>query len=116
MHKEGASGYVTKNLNRSELTMAIEKTGKGEKYFNIRLEDPKEENGTNELDNPPRKLTPVQHEIITLLAKGNNHKEVATIAKISTSNVEKTLKLLRNKFNVKNNLELINHLIEIGEM
>jgi len=116
MYKEGATAYVSKKTPRSELKMVIEKAAKGEKHFNIKLEELNQERVTKEVDIPSLSLTPVQQEIITLLARGLKHKEVAVLIKISTSKVEKTLNLLRNQFKVKNNLELINLLSEKGEI
>ena len=116
MYKEGATAYVSKKTPRSELKMVIEKAAKGEKHFNLKLEELKQERETKEVDLPSSSLTPVQQEIITLLARGLKHKEVAALIKISTSKVEKTLNLLRNQFKVKNNLELINLLSEKGEI
>jgi DNA-binding NarL/FixJ family response regulator len=116
MFKEGATAYVTKKTPRSELKMVIEKAAKGEKYFNIKFEEPNQVQGAIEVSFPSVSLTPVQQEIITLLAKGLKHKEVAATIKTSTSTVEKTLKLLRKQFKVRNNLELINLLSEKGEI
>ena len=116
MFKEGATAYVSKKTQRSELKMVIEKAAKGEKHFNLKLEELNQERETKEVDLPSSSLTPVQQEIITLLARGLKHKEVAALIKISTSKVEKTLNLLRNQFKVKNNLELINLLSEKGEI
>jgi DNA-binding NarL/FixJ family response regulator len=116
MFNEGATAYVTKKTPRTELKMVIEKASKGEKYFNIKLEEPNQVQGTIEVDFPSVILTPVQQEIITLLAKGLKHKEVAATIKTSTSTVEKTLKLLRKQFKVRNNLELFSLLSEKGEI
>jgi len=116
MFKEGATAYVSKKTQRSELKMVIEKAAKGEKHFNLKLEELNQERETKEVDLPSSSLTPVQQEIITLLARGLKHKEVAALIKISTSKVDKTLNLLRNQFKVKNNLELINLLSEKGEI
>lgn len=116
MFKEGATAYVSKKTPRSELKMVIEKAAKGEKHFNIKLEEPNQVLETKDVDIPSVSLTPVQQEIITLLARGLKHKEVAAIIKTSTSKVEKTLNLLRGQFKVRNNLELINLLSEKGEI
>jgi DNA-binding NarL/FixJ family response regulator len=117
MFREGAMAYVSKKTPRSELKMIIEKVDRGEKHFNIKLEEPNQEQEKKDADIPPlESLTPVQQEIIRLLAKGLKHKEVAGIIKISTSSVEKTLNLLRDRFKVKNNLELISLLSEKGEI
>jgi DNA-binding NarL/FixJ family response regulator len=51
---------------------------------------------------------------VILLAKGYAHKQIAAALNLSASNVEKTLKLLRKKLNVKNNLEMIAHLTSQG--
>lgn len=117
MFREGAMAYVSKKTPRSELKMIIEKVARGEKHFNIKLEEPNQEQEKKDADIPPlESLTPVQQEIIRLLAKGLKHKEVAGIIKISTSSVEKTLNLLRDRFKVKNNLELISLVSEKGEI
>lgn len=116
MFREGAMAYVSKKTPRSELKMIIEKVTRGEKHFNIKIEEPNQGQATNDVDIPSVSLTPVQQEIITLLSRGLKHKEVAAIIKTSTSKVEKTLNLLRGQFKVRNNLELISLLSEKGEI
>ena len=116
MFKEGATAYITKKTPRAELKMVIEKAARGEKHFNIKLEDSVKQSEIDDLNFHPVKLTPVQQEIISLLGKGLRHKEIAEIIKISPSMVEKTLKQLREQFKVKNNFEMFSLLSEQGEI
>jgi DNA-binding NarL/FixJ family response regulator len=104
MFKEGAMGYVIKNASRNELMTVIHKAACGENTINIKLEE--QDEMTTGSDIPSSDITPGQQQIIMLLAKGLNHKEVAKIMNTSSSTIDKSLKLLRNQFNVKNNLEL----------
>ncbi len=116
MFKEGATAYVSKKIPRSELKIVIEKAARGEKYFNFLFEEPNQKLEPDNVYSPLASLTPVQQEIIKLLARGLKHKEVATTIKISTSAIEKMLKHLRDEFKVKNNLELFSLLSEKGEI
>jgi len=106
MYKEGAMAFVSKKASRTELKTIIEKAARGEKTFNVKLEDSIQKVKDPNDDHPSDSLTPVQHELIILLASGLNQHEVASTMNISVSTLEKTLKSLRKKFQVKSNIEL----------
>jgi DNA-binding NarL/FixJ family response regulator len=105
MYKEGAEGYLTKKASRSEIRSAINLVMKGEKVFPITMDQLIEEEIA--YPNEKTKLSPMQKEILKMLSKGINHKEIANTLSFSISNLEKSMKALRAQYQVKNNIELI---------
>ena len=52
-------------------------------------------------------IIPINREILRLLIKGLNHKEIGKEVSLSRTKVENILKEMRDHFHVKTNLELI---------
>ncbi|MEI6898766.1 MAG: response regulator transcription factor [Bacteroidota bacterium] len=115
MLKEGAMAYLTKKATRAELKSAIEKSAKGEGYFPVDLEQITNETKDEGLNNEQNKLPPMQLEILQMMSIGLKQNDIGKALNISTSSIEKTLKALRVRFNVKNNLALFSLLNERGE-
>ena len=114
MYEEGATAYLTKNADRIELKKVIEMAMKGQSFFNINLDEENRKELDEQTGEPKPSLTPMQHEIVVMLSNGMNHKTVSLELMISPSFVQKNLKLLRKTYKVKNNVELISHLINHG--
>jgi DNA-binding NarL/FixJ family response regulator len=114
MMDEGAHAYVTKDATREELKITIQKVAKGEILF-IGTSNGKMSNAGVSVSNSKEiSLSPIQVEIVTLLAEGLTHKKIADRIGISLSLVEKILKNIRTKFRTANNIELIKYLTENG--
>jgi len=109
MYDEGVRAYLTKNASRPEIKTAIEKVMKGERVFPVSFDQVTgRKSATKEVTEST--FTPVQKEILAMLARGLTHKEIANSLLISASNVEKTLKALRLRYKAKNNIELLSWL------
>jgi DNA-binding NarL/FixJ family response regulator len=116
MINEGANTYITKDTNRDELKIAIQKAAKGELYYSG---DPDLMTPKNEGENSSPEtidISPLQLEIVYSLFEGKSHVEISENVHLSLSKIEKILKNLRKSFNVKNNLELINKLTQSGKL
>jgi DNA-binding NarL/FixJ family response regulator len=114
MMREGALTYITKDANREDLKIAIQKAGKGEVFYYGKME-PIDKEGTGEdLSFSRVKITPPQREIVNLLSNGLSHNEISEQTGISRSMIEKILKELRKSFMAKNNNELIKKLTLAG--
>ncbi|MEI6683247.1 MAG: response regulator transcription factor [Bacteroidota bacterium] len=114
MIEEGAITYITKDVSREELKTAIQKAARGEIYYFGQI-DAVEEKSEGESQDPPRpELTPVQKQIIGLLAEGLTHKDISSRTGLSRSLIEKILNALRASLNVKNNVELVRVLTKKG--
>jgi DNA-binding NarL/FixJ family response regulator len=112
MMSAGVQGYVTKEALRPDLKSAIQRVAVGKVWFPRVLEENDLEVTIRETHEPEMRLTPAQRKILSLLAKGNNHKEIAGILNIKVKNIEKILSILRKNFKAKTTVELIKVLTE----
>ena len=80
----------------------------GQAVFSVSIETFDKEKGfTSSSMGISNILTNYQHELLTLLAHGLPQHDIATNLGITRSTVEKSLKYLRQKFELKTNAELI---------
>ena len=107
MFNEGAIAYLNKRVKRAEIKAAVENAAKNESYFPVTMSQVTEKKNVGSDKKEKKILTPVRKEILVLLSKGYTHKAIAKHLCISESKVDKTLRTLRNKFDVNNNLELL---------
>ena len=111
--KEGASGYVLKNTNKSELLEAIRTVSKGESYFSqevmetiMRSMMKKQKVEKARLANFPV-ISRREQEVLTLIAQEYTTKEIADKLYVTLKTVESHRSSLLNKFNVRNAVGLI---------
>ncbi len=111
MLEAGAKGYVTKNVERKELVLAIHTLIKGEYYFSKNL--PKDIKAWFERENNPKEknLTRREKEILLLLAKGRTSTEMATELKISKYTIDTHRKNIHKKLGIKSNTGLVNYVL-----
>jgi len=111
--KIGVSGYILKNVERSELEKAILTVHKGGRYFSAVV--------TNILvDSMPRnestileEISPREKEVLELVAKGRSTKQIADQLNISTRTVESHRINMLKKMKVNNSAELIKKSLEL---
>jgi DNA-binding NarL/FixJ family response regulator len=105
MIRNGATGYVTKNSNKTEMYDAIRAVMKGDKYICAEIQ----KNITNQLlvddeDNKLSKLTEREIEIIKLIKEGCTNKEIAEKLFLSPRTVETHRARILKKLDIKNSL------------
>jgi DNA-binding NarL/FixJ family response regulator len=75
--KAGARGYLTKDATRAEIVGAIRSVARGELYFPkeiaLRLVEREGRSG----------LSPREHDVLLMMAKGLTNKEIASVMEIS---------------------------------
>ncbi len=105
MMENGASGYLLKNAERTEITEAIKQAIKGGTYLSREVNETLKavEEGRN--DKPA--LTRREKEVLELIADGLNSQEIAEKLFIGVSTIDTHRKNLLAKFNVKNTASLI---------
>lgn len=105
MMENGASGYLLKNAERSEIKEAIQLAVKGGTYLSREVNETLKavEEGRN--DKPA--LTRREKEVLELIADGLNSQEIADKLFIGVSTVDTHRKNLLTKFGVKNTALLI---------
>ena len=119
MMETGASGYLLKNINKSELSEAIRKVYSGKIYIsdeatNSLLDKEKLEVKTAQLDESVEELTKREIEILKLIAEGYSNTEIGGILYISPRTVDTHRTNIMKKLNVKNIAGLIKYAIQVG--
>ncbi len=111
--KIGVSGFILKNVERSELEKAILTVYRGGRYFsamvtNILVDSlPRNESATLE------EISPREKEVLELVAKGKSTKQIADQLSISTRTVESHRINMLKKMKVSNSAELIKKALEL---
>ena len=109
----GALGYVLKHSAHSELQQAVEKVLLGEIFITEKIA--KElENVSHSRQNPLRKLSTRQREVLQLLAEGKSAKEVADILFLSPRTVEFHKYRIMKEMGVRSSAELVQYSIKHG--
>lgn len=111
MLEAGAKGYITKDVEKEELTLAIRALANGNNYFSNNL--PKDiqnwfvsENNENTII-----LTRREKEILELLAKGRTTLQMAQQLKLSKFTIDTHRKNIHKKLGIKSNTALVNYVL-----
>lgn len=105
MMENGASGYLLKNAERSEIKQAIQHAVKGKTYLSKEVNETLKAVEEGKKDKPA--LTRREKEVLELIADGLNSQEIADKLFIGVSTVDTHRKNLLSKFDVKNTALLI---------
>lgn len=113
--KFGIKSIVYKNVDREEITSAIQATLKGKKYYSEEIIDMYLDiNENKHSEEEPKNLTASEIEIVRLIANGLTTKEIADKKNISIHTVSTHRKNIFRKMEVSNSSELIMHAIKAG--
>ena len=105
--RNGAHGYLLKNVDENELKLAIKEVYAGKKYFNRHITELMINNMgvvENEAEN---ELTPRELEVLKLVSEGKITKEIANQLSVSTRTIETHRVNMMKKLGVQNSAELI---------
>lgn len=115
----GATGYITKSVEREELVEAIQVVYEGGQYVEKALEEIlscnfiiKTRSGDRHANSKIAGLTPRENEIIRALCEGLSYKEVASQLVISTRAVEAQKNIILEKLELNNTIELVRFAIK----
>jgi DNA-binding NarL/FixJ family response regulator len=111
--KLGVSGYVLKNIERSELERAIITVYEEGKYFSPVVTDVLAQSLVQRKDKAIGEITSREGEVLDLVAQGNSTKQVADKLGISIRTVESHRINMLKKLQVNNTAELIRKAIEL---
>lgn len=106
--RAGASGYVLKDVDQEELTAAIRKTHAGQRYLPAALAELIAERA------PRPELTPREHEVLQLIARGLINREIAQILGTSESTVRNHTIHLFAKLDVSDRTEAATFAMQRG--
>ncbi|MCY1352352.1 Oxygen regulatory protein NreC [compost metagenome] len=105
----GAFGYVLKNAPSTELIAAIEAIVAGGSFYSPEIA---RKLATNTRDE--NELTPRELQVLSMIAKGLNNKEVARELDISVRTVETYRLSIRRKLNIDTPAALVKYALEHG--
>jgi len=105
MMENGASGYVLKNVNKMELSKAIQMVHRGQKYLSQAASESLKTGKKEEAELPF--ITRREKEVLELIAEGFTNSEIAERLFISAGTVDTHRKSLLAKFHMKNTAQLI---------
>lgn len=109
MLNAGAKGYVTKNVDKSELITALHTLVKGDYYFSKNLPKDIQDWFTKEQFQPKESvLTKRETEILQLIAKGRTSIQIAQHLKLSKYTIDTHRKNIHKKLGIKSNTGLVN--------
>lgn len=110
----GAKGYLTRQDTGSEILMAIYSLRGGYDYYNKHISNillnkyiNSMENGGDETEKPPGKLSKREIEIIKFWGDGHTNKEIADKLFISLRTVESHKNHIMQKLNFKTSIDLL---------
>ena len=101
------SGYVLKNVGKQELTLAIEKIASGEVYFSEEVLEELKRTNEQRKKTQGTHLTAREIEIIRLIEKELNNKQIAEALFISERTVETHRKNIFRKTNTNSVIGLV---------
>ncbi len=104
--KNGAFGYLLKNVDEQELITAIQQVSLGKKYYNAEISELMISNMSIEGETI-KPLSEREMEILSLVSDGLTTKEIADQLFVSTRTVETHRVNMMKKLNVQNTAELI---------
>ncbi|MEW4923507.1 response regulator transcription factor [Algibacter sp. 2305UL17-15] len=112
MLEVGAKGYVTKNVDKNELELAINTLVKNEYYFSKNLPDDIKDWFNQERNTPKTELTKRETEILQLLVKGRTSLQMAKQLKLSKFTIDTHRKNIHKKLGIKSNTGLVNYVLK----
>ncbi len=107
--RNGASGYLLKNMPASELVQAVEQVHAGGAPMSMQIAR-KVVNHFQQIKQPTsevEKLTKREHEILSLLAKGYLYKEIADQLSVTLSTVRAHLHTIYEKLHVQSRTQAV---------
>ena len=114
--RAGASGYLLKKTNPQEILQAIRQLHEGGSPMSVHVAR-KVVNHFQQIPNAAsevEQLTPREHEILVLLAKGYRYKEIVDQLDISLSTVRTHIRAVYEKLHVQSRTEAVVKYLEGG--
>jgi DNA-binding NarL/FixJ family response regulator len=112
--RAGARGYVTKSVSGPELVAAVHRVASGDAVFSPRLAgfvldafaSMPDESATPTFDDELDQLSPREHEVLRLIARGYAYKEIGQQLAISTKTVESHVSSVLRKLQLSSRHQL----------
>lgn len=112
--KNGADGYVPKDIGVEELILAIKCINKGLRFVHTNVYNVNILNNTNKIDLEKKQminsiyneLTKREKSVLELVVEGRSNEEIATVLNISEGRVRNVVSILISKFMLNNRTQL----------
>jgi DNA-binding NarL/FixJ family response regulator len=115
--KNGASGYLNKDVNPDQIREAVNLVAHGKPYISPNLASILAENLNQSHDKKPHeKLSDREFEIMLMLARGKSYSEIGVILGISEKTIGTYKGRITDKTGIKKNSGLTQYCIENGLM
>lgn len=109
MLNAGAKGYVTKNVDKTELLLALQTLVKGDYYISKNLpKDIQDWFNKDQFQPNDSILTKRETEILQLIARGRTSIQIAKQLKLSKYTIDTHRKNIHKKLGIKSNTGLVN--------
>ena len=114
--RAGASAYLLKNSQASELLQAVHDVVRGVSYVTPQISQAMEERFIRDplSVNRPRELTARQREILQMLAEGRSMKEIAYVLQITHRTVRFHKARIMEELGITTNSELVKYALKQG--
>jgi DNA-binding NarL/FixJ family response regulator len=114
----GASGYLLKNSDRSELELALRAVARGDTWLSPsltkRVVAAFTQGGAMPSEGPLAVLTPRQREVLQLVAEGHSNKEIASRLNVALKTVETHRTELMERLGIHGVAGLVRYAIQVG--
>jgi DNA-binding NarL/FixJ family response regulator len=111
----GAEGYITKDVDRAELSAAIQKIIRGGRYVSTELAEKLVVDVQRGSDRPPHEtLSDREFEVLSMIAKGKTVGEIADSLCLSAKTISTYRTRILEKMKMKNSAELTHYAIRNG--
>jgi DNA-binding NarL/FixJ family response regulator len=111
--KAGASGFITKDSPRAELSKAIDKVMEGGRYLSPALAERLVFDLERGIDRPPDEtLSDREFQVMRLIASGKTLSEIASLLSLSDKTISTYRARLMEKMGMRTNAELTHYAIQ----
>src|SRR5687768_16982636 len=111
----GVKGYITKDCSLEEVSMAVQSTAKGEKFFCHKILDiVMEKHFSADVAPESSGLTTRESEILTLIAHGHSTQAIADRLFLSPHTVQTHRKSIIKKLNIKSPTQFVIYAMDLG--
>jgi len=105
--QNGAKGYLLKGSFKEELLLTVRAASRGATYLSPSVSESVLTPPSSSGPSPADQLTPREHELLQLIAKGHTNAEIADLMNVSIKTVERHRTNLMTKLDARNIVELI---------
>lgn len=110
--REGAAGYLTKDMAQEELVNAVRKVLTGKKYFSPNMTERLASHAQQQHRLPHEALSERELTVLKLLAAGKSISEIAAELELGITTISTYRSRILEKMRMKNNAELTRYALE----